>query len=147
MQSFLEVLKTFKLAPFVHHLHQSSLGLEWVVTCELRYQEKVSRCCTLFFSSPFTFYDAVHFWRLCKSWSLFDWSFSRLHRPWSWLRSRLILLGFRELNKLQFPIMFLPFCPTFSCHIWPLISTSRKSLCPIRPKKVFLVRWDLFDLF
>ena len=33
MQSFLEVLKTFKfVAILVHHLHQSSLGFEWVVT-------------------------------------------------------------------------------------------------------------------
>ena len=33
MQSFLEVLKTFKFAAIlVHHSHQSSLGLEWVVT-------------------------------------------------------------------------------------------------------------------
>ena len=33
MQSFLEVLKTFKFAAIlVHHLHQSSLDLEWVVT-------------------------------------------------------------------------------------------------------------------
>ena len=33
MQSLLEVLKTFKLAAIlVHHSHQSSLGLEWVVT-------------------------------------------------------------------------------------------------------------------
>jgi len=33
MQSFLEVLKTFKFAAiFVHHSHQSSLGFEWVVT-------------------------------------------------------------------------------------------------------------------
>ena len=33
MQSFLEVLKTFKfVAILVHHSHQSSLLLEWVVT-------------------------------------------------------------------------------------------------------------------
>ena len=33
MQSFLEVLKTFKSAAIlVHHSHQSSLGLESVVT-------------------------------------------------------------------------------------------------------------------
>ena len=33
MQSFLEVLKTFKFAAIlVHHSHQSSLGFEWVVT-------------------------------------------------------------------------------------------------------------------
>jgi len=33
MQSFLEVLKTVKFAVIlVHHSHQSSLGLEWVVT-------------------------------------------------------------------------------------------------------------------
>ena len=33
MQSFLEVLKTFNLAAIlVHYLHQSFLGLEWVVT-------------------------------------------------------------------------------------------------------------------
>ena len=32
MQSFLEVLKTFKFAAIlVHHSHQSSLGFEWVV--------------------------------------------------------------------------------------------------------------------
>ena len=33
MQSFLEVLKTFKFAAIlVHHSHQSFFGLEWVVT-------------------------------------------------------------------------------------------------------------------
>jgi len=33
MQSFLEVLKTVKFtASLVYHSHQSSLGLEWVVT-------------------------------------------------------------------------------------------------------------------
>ena len=33
MQSFLEVLKTFKFAAIlVHHSHQSSLRFEWVVT-------------------------------------------------------------------------------------------------------------------
>ena len=33
MQSILEVLKTFKFAAIlVHHSHQPSLGLEWVVT-------------------------------------------------------------------------------------------------------------------
>ena len=33
MQSFLEVLKTFKfVAILVHYSHQSSLSLEWVVT-------------------------------------------------------------------------------------------------------------------
>ena len=33
MQSFLEVLKTFKcVAILVHHSHQSSLSLKWVVT-------------------------------------------------------------------------------------------------------------------
>ena len=33
MQSFLEVLKTFKFAAIlVHHSHQSSLRYEWVVT-------------------------------------------------------------------------------------------------------------------
>ena len=32
MQSFSEVLKTFKFAAIlVHHSHQSSLGLEWIV--------------------------------------------------------------------------------------------------------------------
>ena len=77
------------------------------------YQEKVLRCYTLFFTSLFTFYDIVHFSQLCKSYSFFDWSFNRLQRPWSWLMSRLILLGFRKLNKLQFPLMLLPFFPTF----------------------------------
>ena len=33
MQSFLEVLKSFKFAAIlVHHSHQSSLRFEWVVT-------------------------------------------------------------------------------------------------------------------
>ena len=33
MQSFLEVLKMFKIAAIlVHYSHQSSLGLEWIVT-------------------------------------------------------------------------------------------------------------------
>ena len=33
MQSFLQVLKTFKFAAIlVYHLHQSFLDLEWVVT-------------------------------------------------------------------------------------------------------------------
>ena len=110
------------------------------------YQEKVLWCCTLFFTSLFTFYDVVHFSRLCKSWSFFDWSFSRLQHPWSWLRSRLILLGFRELNKLQFPLMVLPFSQRFPV-IYSLCFPLQESLYPIRPIKVFLVRWDLFDLF
>ena len=99
------------------------------------YQEKVLRCCSLFFTSLFTLYEVVHFSRLCKSWSLFDWSFSRLQRPWSWLRSRLILLGFRELINLP-----LPFFPTFSCHslCFPLL----ESLHPVRSIKVFLVRLE-----
>ena len=93
------------------------------------YQEEVLRCCTLFFTSLFTFYDVVHFSRLCKSWSFFDWSFSRLQSLWSWLRSRLILLGFRELNKLQFPLKVLPFFPNvFLSYKAFAFHFSRKSL-------------------
>ena len=112
------------------------------------YQENVLWCYTLF-TSIFNFYDrdVVHFSRLCKSWSFFDWSFSRLQLHWSWLRLRLILLGFRESNKLKFPLMSLPFFQRFAvlyCLCFPL----QESFYPIRPiKAVFLVRWSLFDLF
>ena len=76
--------------------------------------QELLRCRRLLFASLFTFYDVVLFSRLCKSWSFFDWSFSRLQHPWSWrLRSRLILLGFRELNKLQFPLVVFPFSQRF----------------------------------
>ena len=111
------------------------------------YLEKVLWCCTLF-TSIFTFYDrdVVHFSRLCKSWSFFDCSFSRFQLHWSWLRSRLILLGFRELNKLKFPLMSLPFSQRFPV-IYSLCSPFQENLYPIRQIKVFLVRWNLFDLF
>ena len=110
------------------------------------YQEKVLKCCTLFFTSLFAFYDVVHFSRLCKSWSFFDWSFNLLQRPWSWLRSRLIILGFRGLNKLQFPLMVFPFSQRFPV-IYSIKFAFHFKKVSILPIKVFLVRWGLFDLF
>ena len=80
-------------------------------------QEKGLWCCTLFFTSLFTFYDVVHFSRLCKSWSFFDWSFSWLQNPWSFPRSRFILLRFRELNKSKFPLIPLLFSNDFLSYI------------------------------
>ena len=76
------------------------------------YQEKVLRCRTLFFTSLFTFCDFVLFSRLCKSWSFFNWSFSFLQRPWSWLRSRLILYirfpGVKEVTISTHGFAFFP---------------------------------------
>ena len=62
--------------------------------------------------------------RRCKSCSFFDWIFSRLQHPWSWLRSLLIPLRFWELNlvKIFFRCLCL-FCQRFTViaftfHFW-----------------------------
>ena len=80
--------------------------------------------------------------RRCKSCSFFDWSFRRLHHPWSWLRSLLIPLRFWELNLVKISShAFVFFSNVLFCHslYFPLL----ESLYPIRPIKVFLVRWNL----
>lgn len=54
--------------------------------------------------------------RRCKSCRCLDWSFSSLHHPWSWLRLRLIPLGFWELNLVIQKIssrVFAFFLPKF----------------------------------
>lgn len=76
--------------------------------------------------------------RRCKSCSFFDWSFSRLQHPWSWLRSRLIPLGIWELNLVKISSHDFAFFSMSCCHslCFPLL----ESLSPIRPITVFLVR-------
>ena len=65
--------------------------------------------------------------RRCNSCSFFDWSFRRLHHPWSWLRSLLIPLRFWELNLVKISShAFIFFANVLLSK--PLLSTSGKSL-------------------
>lgn len=84
-------------------------------------QEKVLWCCPLFTFVVLFLYFSLHFF------FFFDWSFSRFHDPWGWLRSRLILLGFL---RVKFSSNFLAcLCPFAKILMsMPLLSTSKKSL-------------------
>ena len=72
-------------------------------------------------------------------------SFSRLRHPWRWLRSRLIPLGLGNLNLVKISSHAFAFFPNGSCLslCFPLL----ESVYPVRPRKVFLVRWNLFPTF
>ena len=60
--------------------------------------------------------------------------------------SRLILLGFRELNNLKFPLTVLPFFPN-ALLLYIAFAFYFKKVSTQFGQQVFLVRWDLFDLF
>ena len=70
------------------------------------YQENV-----LYFTL-LTFYD-VHFSRRCpyKSWSFFNWNFSRLQHRWSWRRA---WYCYRKLNLVKISPRAFAFCPNVS---------------------------------